>query len=63
MKTLVIQSNSKANIKLLYDLAKKIGENPVIEGPVARSVDRGLKDLQRILKGKKAKKLDDLIDA
>ncbi len=63
MDTLVIHSKSKANIKLLFELAKKMGENPVIESKTAQSIDRGLKDLKNILTGKtKPKTLEDLLD-
>jgi hypothetical protein len=31
METLVIQSNSKAHIKILFDLAKQLGDKPTIE--------------------------------
>lgn len=31
METLVIQSKSKAHIKLLFDLAKQLGDKPTIE--------------------------------
>lgn len=63
MDTLVIHSKSKANIKLLFELAKKMGEKPVIESETAQSIDRGLKDLKNILSGKlKPKTLEDLLD-
>jgi hypothetical protein len=61
METLVIQS--KSNIKLLFELAKKLGDKPVIENETAQSIDRGLKDLKQIINGKrKAKTLDDLLN-
>ena len=63
METLVIHSKSKSNIKLLFDLAKKLGDKPVIENETAQSIDRGLKDVKQILSGKKkAKTLDDLLN-
>lgn len=63
METLVIHSKSKANIKLLFELAKKMGEKPLIENETAQSIDKGLKDLKQILSGKKkAKSLDDLLN-
>lgn len=63
METLVIQSKSKSNIKLLFELAKKLGDKPVIENEIAQSIDKGLKDVKQILSGKrKAKTLDDLLN-
>ena len=63
METLVVRSNSKKNIKLLFELAQKIGENPVIENQTAQSIDRGLKEVKAILSGKKqAKTLEELLD-
>ncbi len=63
METLVIQSKSKSNIKLLFDLAKKLGDKPVIENETAQSIDKGLKEVKQILSGKKkAKTLDDLLN-
>jgi hypothetical protein len=63
METLVIRSKSKENIKLLFEIAEKIGEKPVIEGHTAQSIDRGLKDIKAILSGeKKAKSLEKLLD-
>jgi len=63
METLVIQSKSKSNIKLLFELAKKLGDKPVIENETAQSIDKGLKDLKQIINGKrKAKTLDDLLN-
>ena len=63
METLVIQSKSKANLRLLFELAKKLGEKPVIESQTAQSIDRGLKDLKNILNGKiKPKTLEDLLN-
>jgi hypothetical protein len=63
METLVIRSKSKKNIKLLFEIAQKIGEKPVIESQVEQSIDRGLKEVKAILSGeKKAKSLDELLD-
>lgn len=63
METIVIKSKSKANIKLLFELAKKMGDKPFIESEEAQSIDRGLKDLKLILTGKrKPKTLDDLLN-
>ena len=63
METLVIHSKSKSNIKLLFEIAKKMGEKPLIENEAAQSIDKGLKDLKQILSGKKkAKSLDDLLN-
>lgn len=63
METLVIRSNSKKNIRLLFEIAEKIGENPVIESHVIQSIDRGLKEVKAILVGEKsAKSLDELLD-
>ena len=56
METLVIQS--KSNIKLLFELAKKLGDKPVIENETAQSIDRGLKDLKQIINGKKIQIFD-----
>jgi hypothetical protein len=62
MQTLVIHSKSKENIKLLFDIAKKMGDKPVIENHTSQSLDKGLKELKQILAGKKKpKKLDDLL--
>ncbi len=59
METLVI----KSNIKLLFDLAIKMGDKPFIENTSSKSLDNGLKDLKQILSGKrKPKTLDDLLD-
>ena len=63
METLVIQSKSKSNIKLLFELAKKLGDKQFIENETAKSIDRGLKELKQIISGKrKAKTLDDLLN-
>ena len=63
METLVVRSRSKKNIKLLFEIAEKIGERPVIESQTAQSIDRGLKEVKAILSGKKrAKSLEELLD-
>lgn len=63
METLVVCSRSKKYIKLLYELAEKIGEKPIIESQTAQSIDRGLKEVKAILDGeKKAKTLEELLD-
>jgi hypothetical protein len=63
METLVIQSKSKEHIKLLFDLAKQLGDKPFIENAASQSLDRGLKDLKKIISGKrKAKTLDELLN-
>lgn len=63
METLVVRSRSKIYIKLLYELAEKIGEKPIIESQTAQSIDRGLKEVKAILDGeKKAKTLEELLD-
>lgn len=62
METLIIQSKSKSTIKLLFDLARKMGATPVVESHSAQCLDEGLKELKDILKGKKTpKRLDDLL--
>lgn len=63
METLIINSSSKENIKLLFGIAKKMGESPVIEKPVLKSFSKSLKELDQIIKGKKkATKLEDLLN-
>ena len=63
METIVVRSSSKKNIKLLFELAERIGEKPVIESHTAQSIDRGLKEVNAILRGKKkAKSLEKLLD-
>jgi hypothetical protein len=63
METLIINSSSKENIKLLFGIAKKMGEKPVIEKPILKSFSKSLKELDIIIKGKKkATKLDDLLN-
>jgi len=63
METITIQSTSKTHIKLLFDLAKQLGDKPFIENVASKSLDSGLKDMKRILSGKrKPKTLDDLLN-
>lgn len=63
METLVIKSKSKSNIKLLFELAIKMGDKPFIENIASKSLDSGLKDLKQIISGKrKPKTLDDLLN-
>ena len=63
METLIIKSKSKTAIRLLFEIAKKMGEKPIIESHSAKSLDKGLKELNDILKGKKkAKPLEELFD-
>ncbi len=62
METLIIKSESKSTIKLLFELAKKLGAKPVLEKPSEIALDKGLKELRQILNGtKQPKRLEDLI--
>lgn len=79
METLVIQSKSKAHIKLLFDLAKQLGDIPTIEKSKPKTLGRvgkrkfsktemefakGLISVKMIKEGKlKPNKLSDLLHA
>jgi hypothetical protein len=58
METLIIRSNSKSNIRLLMELAKKMGEKPVIETKpdIMAEIEESLKEVKQMKEGKKPKK-------
>jgi hypothetical protein len=60
MQTVVLQSDSKTDLKLLVDLAKKIGiEVKVIKGEQSKlltEIETGLKQVKKIRNGELPKK-------
>lgn len=75
METLIIQSKSKSNIKLLFDLAKKLGDAAKVEkagisgvgknklSRIEREFAKSLNSVKLIKSGKvKANKLSDLLN-
>ena len=64
MEVLIIRSNSKSNIKLLAELAKKMGEKPILEKKMSimDEIEESLSEVKQMKEGKKPKKtLGDLL--
>ncbi len=65
MEVLIIRSNSKSNIKLLAELAKKMGEKPILEKKMSimDEIEESLSEVKQMKEGKKPKKtLEDLLN-
>ena len=65
METLIIHSKSKSNIRLLSELAKKMGEKPIVETKtdIMDEIAEAFKEVKQMKEGKKPKKtLRSLID-
>jgi len=65
MEVLIIRSNSKSNIKLLAQLAKKMGEKPILEKKMSimDEIEESLSEVKQMKEGKKPKKtLEDLLN-
>ncbi|MGV8829074.1 MAG: hypothetical protein ACWA6U_12225 [Breznakibacter sp.] len=65
MEVLIIRSNSKSNIKLLAQLAKKMGEKPILEKKMSimDEIEESLSEVKQMKEGTKPKKtLEDLLN-
>ena len=66
MQSITIQSKSKKNIDILFQLAKQLGDKPIIEKSVSRAESefaKSLNSVQLIKSGKlKPNKLSDLLN-